>query len=245
LMPEGTQYSAVNEVLRWQFRTVEMMYKTIAATINRYGLTATVKPTDYLSLFCLGNRESKVGGRELAKPSVSSPAYPGFCARRNLVYVHSKLMIVDDTVSLQGSANINTRSLAGTRDTEIAVAAYQPAHTVEVAARSNFGGPRGQVHCFRMSLWGEHLGQLNDTFLLPWSRACMRLVRDMSYHNWLAYTVPAAEQTNVDMHGHLMLFPYEVALDGTVTARVETIPDIPSVYVLGRSSVVLPDIGTG
>lgn len=33
-----------------------------------------------------------------------------------IVYVHSKIMIVDDEKALIGSANINDRSLLGTRD---------------------------------------------------------------------------------------------------------------------------------
>jgi len=36
-----------------------------------------------------------------------------------IVYVHSKLMIADDSVILIGSANINDRSLMGDRDSEI------------------------------------------------------------------------------------------------------------------------------
>ena len=35
------------------------------------------------------------------------------------VYVHSKIMIVDDRVALIGSANINDRSLLGSRDSEV------------------------------------------------------------------------------------------------------------------------------
>ena len=50
-------------------------------------------------------------------------------------------MIVDDEYLIVGSANINQRSLEGTRDTEIAMGAYQPEHTW---AR-NVTGPRGQV----------------------------------------------------------------------------------------------------
>lgn len=38
-----------------------------------------------------------------------------------IIYIHSKLMIVDDRVVLIGSANINDRSLLGSRDTELAV----------------------------------------------------------------------------------------------------------------------------
>lgn len=35
------------------------------------------------------------------------------------VYVHSKLMIIDDRITLMGSANINDRSLLGSRDSEV------------------------------------------------------------------------------------------------------------------------------
>lgn len=38
-----------------------------------------------------------------------------------LIYVHSKLMIVDDMVAIIGSANINDRSLLGNRDSELAI----------------------------------------------------------------------------------------------------------------------------
>lgn len=38
-----------------------------------------------------------------------------------LIYVHSKLLIADDLTVICGSANINDRSLLGSRDSEIAV----------------------------------------------------------------------------------------------------------------------------
>ena len=38
-----------------------------------------------------------------------------------IIYVHSKCMIVDDECAIIGSANINDRSLVGNRDSEIAV----------------------------------------------------------------------------------------------------------------------------
>jgi len=58
-----------------------------------------------------------------------------------MIYVHAKGMIVDDEYVLVGSANINQRSLAGTKDTEIAMGAYQPYHTWAERKRH----PRGQV----------------------------------------------------------------------------------------------------
>ena len=38
-----------------------------------------------------------------------------------IIYIHSKLMIVDDRTVILGSANINDRSMLGTRDSEYAV----------------------------------------------------------------------------------------------------------------------------
>lgn len=60
---------------------------------------------------------------------------------RFMIYVHAKAMIVDDEYVIIGSANINQRSMAGTKDTEIAMGAYQPHHTWEKKHRH----PRGQV----------------------------------------------------------------------------------------------------
>ena len=41
--------------------------------------------------------------------------------KTEIIYIHSKLMIVDDRKVIIGSANINDRSMLGTRDSEIAV----------------------------------------------------------------------------------------------------------------------------
>jgi phospholipase D1/2 len=69
--------------------------------------------------------------------------------------LRSKLMIVDDEYIVVGSANINQRSLDGTRDSEICIGAHQPAHSMASATQPL---PRGQVAGFRKALWLEHLG---------------------------------------------------------------------------------------
>lgn len=153
-------------------------------------------------------------------------------------------MIVDDVVMIQGSANINSRSMAGTRDTEIAIAAAQPLHTLHTAAQGGLGAPRGAVHCFRMSLWGEHLGELSQVLVAPWSSSCMRYMREKGLQNWISYTAPSTHG-NVDIKGHLLLYPYVVDAGGSITGRTETLPDFPKVKVVGQSAIVLPDIGTG
>lgn len=60
---------------------------------------------------------------------------------RNMIYVHAKGMIVDDEYVIMGSANINQRSMAGTKDTEIAMGSYQPHYTWSARKKH----PHGQV----------------------------------------------------------------------------------------------------
>ena len=74
---------------------------------------------------------------------------------RFMIYVHAKGMIVDDEYVILGSANINQRSMAGTKDTEIAMGAYQPHHTWASRKRH----PHGQVGIVflvfaNFSFWG-------------------------------------------------------------------------------------------
>ena len=49
-----------------------------------------------------------------------------------LVYIHSKVMVVDDEWAIIGSANINDRSLVGNRDSEIAAVIHDTAQFVEI-----------------------------------------------------------------------------------------------------------------
>ena len=68
-------------------------------------------------------------------------------SRRFMIYVHSKGMIVDDEYVILGSANINQRSMEGTRDSEIAMGAYQPHYTW--ARKDSY--PHGQVSYFNIN----------------------------------------------------------------------------------------------
>jgi len=59
------------------------------------------------------------------------------------VYVHSKMILVDDSTFIIGSANINDRSMLGTRDHEMGVYAHNPTAALEL----------------RNSLFSAHLGR--------------------------------------------------------------------------------------
>ncbi|KAG0017166.1 hypothetical protein BGZ81_010865 [Podila clonocystis] len=75
------------------------------------------------------------------------------------LYIHSKLMIVDDKIIIIGSANINDRSQLGYRDSEIAIIIED---SEKVQSKMN-GEPyeAGKLaHSLRASLFKEHLGLL-------------------------------------------------------------------------------------
>lgn len=69
--------------------------------------------------------------------------------KRFMIYVHAKGMVVDDEYVIIGSANINQRSMAGTKDTEIAMGSYQPHHTWAKKQKH----PRGQVSFLTRGFW--------------------------------------------------------------------------------------------
>ncbi|XP_058104715.1 phospholipase D gamma 1-like [Magnolia sinica] len=227
MWPEGDPTSVPTQrILFWQNKTMQMMYEIIYKALEEVGLEKTYVPQDYLNFFCLGNREAADG----TDASCGSPASntPQGLARRNrrfMIYVHSKGMIVDDEYVIIGSANINQRSLEGTRDTEIAMGAYQPHHTW---ARK-LSSPHGQIYGYRMSLWAEHLGLLEDCFFHPESLECVRRVNELAKLNWRQF---AAEEIT-EMKGHLMKYPVEVDEKGKVKSLpgCETFLDVGGIIV--------------
>ncbi|KAM0827415.1 hypothetical protein ACQ4PT_068228 [Festuca glaucescens] len=123
-------------------KTMQMMYEIIYRALQEMGLDGKYEPQDYLNFFCLGNREAEeTPNTSTGSFSASNPQDQSRKNRRFMVYVHSKGMIVDDEYVIIGSANINQRSMEGTRDTEIAMGAYQPHYTWA----NMLSAPRGQA----------------------------------------------------------------------------------------------------
>lgn len=78
-----------------------------------------------------------------------------------IVYVHSKIMIVDDRVAIIGSANINDRSMLGERDSEVAVIIEDLDMLDGKMNGVNFKVGKF-AHSLRCDLFKEHLGLLDD-----------------------------------------------------------------------------------
>ncbi|XP_066265990.1 phospholipase D1-like isoform X2 [Branchiostoma lanceolatum] len=98
-------------------------------------------------------------------------SYVSFCGLRThtelngtpvseMVYVHSKMMIVDDRISIIGSANINDRSMIGEKDSEMAVIVIDTETKL-----SRLDGEEYQAGAFSSELrkrcFREHLGLMD------------------------------------------------------------------------------------
>ena len=113
-------------------------------------------------------------------------AWPDGTVLTEQLYVHSKVMIVDDEHAIIGSANVNDRSMLGDRDSEIAV----------LVEDANF------AQSLRTDLWKEHFGlthtnsalnlrsdrpevqeSITEAFNQPSSDACFQLWRETAINN--------------------------------------------------------------
>ncbi|XP_023246743.1 phospholipase D2-like [Copidosoma floridanum] len=95
-----------------------------------------------------------------------------------LIYVHSKLMIVDDKTVICGSANINDRSMIATRDSEIAVIIHDTEFYESRQNGMSFDSGKF-AGSLRKHLFREHLGLL-------WSNediSVKDIVRKSFYHD--------------------------------------------------------------
>ncbi|KNA07417.1 hypothetical protein SOVF_171600, partial [Spinacia oleracea] len=131
--------ASVRAIMHWQYRTISRGMNSIL--LNLYNIMGP-KSHDYISFYGL-----RAHGELFDEgPVVTSQ-----------IYVHSKIMIIDDCMALVGSANINDRSLLGSRDSEIGVLIED-----KEVITSSMGGKPWKAGKFtislRLSLWAEHLG---------------------------------------------------------------------------------------
>ncbi|KAL1569779.1 phospholipase D [Salvia divinorum] len=235
MWPEGNpKDNVVQEILFWQGQTMQMMYQVIAKEIKSMKLKS--HPLDYLNFYCIGKREQITGpGAQVSGDAAKISEAQKF--RRFMIYVHAKGMVVDDEYVIIGSANINQRSMAGTKDTEIAMGGYQPHHTWGKKQKH----PHGQIYGYRMSLWAEHLGMVENSYNTPQDVECVKRVNEIAEDNWKRYTCDEFKE----LQGHLLKYPVEVDADGNVNPLPghENFPDVGG-RVLGAHSPTIPDILT-
>jgi len=140
--------------------------------------------------------------------------------RRAMIYVHSKLMIVDDRFVILGSANINERSMSGDRDTEICVAMWPSTNHGEAKCEQIV---RSQL---RDPLWTEHLGSLPGGAEKPEAAATRRAFQTGAQNNFweLWFGRPVT--------GNIIMLPFETngeswTLPGWLDLRFRTVAEDP------------------
>jgi len=116
--------NTIKAVHYYNLRSIKFGEYSIYKTLKREGIE---DPTEYITFHGMRNWY-----KTLKREGIEDPTeYITFHGMRNwsvlmgklvqeIIYVHSKLMIVDDKYVICGSANINDRSLLGKRDSEIA-----------------------------------------------------------------------------------------------------------------------------
>ena len=186
------------------------MYETVANALQEVGSTA--EPTDYLFFMCPAKREKDGPHLDLldTPEGNDSVAQKLRQTMRCPIYVHSKMMITDDVYIIAGSANINQRSMDGTRDTEIAVGCRQD----EVG----LDNPFGDVCAFRKSLFTEHFVGWRKEFEDPSSQECIKKVKKLSKENLTEYIGPMGSV----MKGHMLPYPLYIRKDGKISDLIGT-----------------------
>ncbi|GAB7355611.1 hypothetical protein MBLNU459_g6337t2 [Dothideomycetes sp. NU459] len=135
---ESQDGTSVRLIMQCQYRSICRGETSIFGRLQAKG----INPADYIEFYSL-RQWGKIGPRK--------------CLTTEQLYIHAKIMVVDDRTAIIGSANINERSMLGSRDSEVAAIV-----TDQEMIPSVMGGKPYDVgtfpHTLRMRLMREHLG---------------------------------------------------------------------------------------
>lgn len=133
--PDGDPLdSSIQQIIKYQNRTICGIYEQLKTRHPEADIDK------YISFFSLCNY-----------------GYLQGMAHFNQIYIHSKLMIVDDKITIIGSANINDRSMNGSRDSEIAVV-IEDLDVTQTFMNGRLRRTGKFAKSLRKRLWREHLG---------------------------------------------------------------------------------------
>ncbi len=182
-----TGFSGISCVMHFQYRTMSHGGNSLFERLRKHG----IDPEKYC--FFTGLRTHQEFRNTI---------------ETEMVYIHSKLMIVDDRKAVIGSANINDRSMMGYKDSEICMIVEDTLHVDSVMGGKPYkAGPFAKG--LRMKCWSDNCGLTKEQFHLiddPVSEEC-----------WSFYNGRAQENTRL----------YEAAFPGLVpTNQVRTFEDL-------------------
>ena len=130
--------SSVRLIMQCQFRSICRGESSIFGKLNAQG----IEPEDYIQFYGLRSW-GKIG---TSKQIVTEQ-----------LYIHAKCMVVDDRIAIIGSANINERSMLGSRDSECAAVVRDTDMLWSTMNEQPYLVGRFP-HTLRMRLMREHLG---------------------------------------------------------------------------------------
>lgn len=207
--PEGDPGDFVTKrIMYHQHKTISHIRRTLREDLKGHLVTAD----DYITYYALANHALM---REPAR------------IVQQQIYVHAKLLITD-TTSICGSANLNMRSLAGDRDSEIALVVESRSFANDLrerlwaehmgCARSELLGsaladyPRWQATAKGNTHWYRALFEEACPFGDPLTyKAWMEAERALDAH-WQSRSEASVEATFQELcsnvNGHLMEFPH-------------------------------------
>ena len=123
-------------ILHWQYQTICRGGKSLIEKLKEI----TPDPRKYVEFYSL-RQHGVLEGKPVTE----------------LIYIHTKLMIVDDLIAICGSANINDRSMLGDRDSEICLITRGNPNLTKVID-SQETPVNEAVHNLRVNLFKEHFG---------------------------------------------------------------------------------------
>ncbi len=208
MFPEGVPNSlGLVAVRQYEWKTMEWMAKAIYAEAQPRGKDWR----DYLSFCFLANWTTVPAASRRTTGTREQRVRDN---KRYMIYVHSKLMIIDDRYVLFGSANLNERSLAGDRDLEIACSMWP------TRGRESECVP--QVQTFRQGLWSEHFGPaLPADWQNAESAACVASVRAKGRSNYLNFRALTRNPTD----GHLCIWPFHADTSAFYVSSISRAPE--------------------
>ena len=133
--PEGT---SVRLIMQCQFRSICRGDGSIFGRLRSHG----IEPEDFVNFYSL-RAWGKIGPKKMLVTEQ--------------LYIHAKVIIVDDRIALIGSANINERSMLGVRDSECAAVVRDTDMLWSIMDGEPYLVGRF-AHTLRMRLMREHLG---------------------------------------------------------------------------------------
>jgi phospholipase D1/2 len=214
MFPEGDPVGgAAPDQRLFEWATMRYMARTVAKAARDKGKDWT----DFLTFYFLANwtplTTVKKEGDRMSRVKAN---------QRYMVYVHSKLMICDDDYLILGSANLNERSLAGNRDTEICVYIFADEGKLALA--------RAKIQEVRQRAWREHFDGLPPSWDAPEKAACVRAMLTRGLANWIALATGKKPDKS-----HLVAWPFEVGQDLT-SFFVKSIVNIQDQYIFDAAT---------